>query len=91
MNTDTANLAPPSPAQHEAAAALQAVTDQAKAENLAVIAALSAGTNDQHIDEHIRGMVAVTMGHLSSAASASTRNHAEHWQAWALGVAVGPR
>jgi hypothetical protein len=34
-------------------------------------------------------MVAATMGHLSVQATDITRNHAEHWQQWALGVADG--
>lgn len=66
---------------------MHAVSDQAKSENLAVVAALSDTTHDTHVAEHIRAMVAVTMEHLSSAASAITRDHAERWQAWALGVA----
>ena len=51
------------------------------------IAALRIDANEGHIAEHIRGMVAATMGHLSIQASVSTRNDAEHWQQWALGVA----
>ena len=39
--------------------------------------------------EHIRGMVAATMAHLSIDASAITQENAAHWQQWALGVADG--
>ena len=86
MNTDTTTMAHPSLAQ-EAAAALHAISEQAKTENLALVAALSADANDTQIAEHIRGMVALTRGHLSVDAPATTRNHAAQWQAWALGVA----
>ncbi len=88
MNTDSNAMARPSPAQ-EAAAALQAITGQAKAENLSRIAELSEGTDEAHIAAHIRGMVAATMGHLSADAPAVTRHDAEQWQDWALGVADG--
>ena len=81
-------MAPSTPAQ-EADTALQAVTDQAKSENLARVAELTEVANEVHIAEHIRGMVAVTMAHLSVNASAITRDNAEHWQEWALGVAAG--
>jgi hypothetical protein len=40
-----------------------------------------------HIAEHIRGMVAVTMGHQPTDASDATRAQAARWQRWALGVA----
>jgi len=53
------------------------------------IAALRADANEGHIAEHIRGMVAATMGNLSVHASEITRCHAEHWQQWALGAADG--
>jgi hypothetical protein len=45
--------------------------------------------NEGHIAEHIRGMVAATMGTLSADASDATRDDAAHWQQWALGVADG--
>ena len=45
--------------------------------------------DEGHIAEHIRGMVAATMGSLSTDASDVTRNTAAHWQQWALGVADG--
>jgi hypothetical protein len=88
MNTDSNSMARPSPAQ-EADAALHAITGQAKAANLSRIAELSQSTDDAHVAEHIRGMVAATMGHLSADAPAITRNNAEQWQDWALGVADG--
>jgi hypothetical protein len=88
MNTDSNAMAHPSPAQ-EAAAALQAVTVEAKAENLSRIAELSEGADEAHVTAHIRGMVAATIGHLSADAPAVTRNHAEQWQDWAMGVADG--
>jgi hypothetical protein len=53
------------------------------------IAGLRSDANEVHIAEHIRGMVAATMGNLSSQASDTTRNAAEQWQHWALGVADG--
>ena len=88
MNTESTTMARPLPAQ-EAEAALQAVTVEAKAENLSRVAELSEGTDDAHVAEHIRGMVAATMGHLSADAPAITRGIAEQWQKWALGVADG--
>jgi hypothetical protein len=45
--------------------------------------------DDSHIAEHIRGMVAATMGHLPTDASDTTRAHAAQWQEWALGAADG--
>ena len=89
MNTESNTMARPSPAQ-EADAALQAITGQAKAENLSRVAELSEGTDDAYVAEHIRGMVAATMSHLSADAPALTRLNAEQqWQNWALGVADG--
>jgi hypothetical protein len=88
MNTESNAMARPSP-QQEADAALHAITGQAKAENLSRVAELSEGTDEAHVAEHIRGIVAATMGHLSTDAPAVTRNNAEQWQDWALGVADG--
>jgi hypothetical protein len=88
MNTESNAMARPSP-QQEADAALQSLTDQAKAQNLAAIAEVSEGAEEAHVAAHIRGMVAVTMGHLSADALAVTRNNAEEWRDWALGVADG--
>lgn len=63
------------------AALIQAGTEQ--------IATLRDDTNEGHIAEHIRGMVAATMANLSTQASDATRNDSQHWQQWALGVADG--
>ena len=88
MNTESNAMARPLP-QQEAAAALQSLTDQAKAENQKRVTELSEGTDEAHVAAHIRGMVAATMGHLSADVPASTRTNAEQWQDWALGVADG--
>ena len=53
------------------------------------IAALRIDTNEGHIAEHIRAMVAATMGHLCVQGSDATKNDAVQWQRWALGVADG--
>jgi hypothetical protein len=58
-------------------------------EGLQQIAILREDTNEAHIAEHIRGMVAATMGHLSSNASEAILKNAEQWQGWALGEADG--
>ena len=92
MNIDTNSTAPHTLARgttQEAAAALQAIQPEAKAENAKQIAAMSDGVDDAHIAEHVRGMVAATMAHLSSDAFTTTRDNAEQWQLWALGVADG--
>jgi hypothetical protein len=54
-------------------------------EGNAQIAALRDDANENQIADHIRGMVAATMDQVSEA----TRNDAEQWQQWALGVADG--
>jgi len=54
-----------------------------------VVAELSEGTEEGQVAEHIRGMVAATMGHLSADAPTMTRGNAERWQDWALDVADG--
>jgi hypothetical protein len=53
------------------------------------ITTLRAEASENHIAEHIRGMVAATMGNLSILASDANRNDAEQWKQWALGVADG--
>ena len=58
-------------------------------ENTQQIDTLRDAANEGHIAEHIRGMVAATMSNLSTQASDITRNEAQHWQQWALGVADG--
>ncbi len=88
MTTNYATMAHDTAAP-EAVAALCSVTDRARAENLALVAAISDAADIAQIADHIKGMVAVTMGHLSVNASATTRANAEQWQVWALGVAGG--
>ncbi len=85
MTIDTCS----SPTDHGAESALQAITAESKAENAKQITALSVGTDGSHVTEHIQGMVAATMAHVSTDASTTTRANAEHWQQWALGVAKG--
>ncbi len=53
------------------------------------IALLQEDTLDAHIAEHIRGMVAATLGSLPVDTADATRNNAAQWQQWALGVADG--
>ena len=64
-------MATPTLAQ-EAWAALLATSEQSQAANLASIAELAEVASEAHIAEHIRAMVAATMDHLSSKASAIT-------------------
>lgn len=84
-DTTTSSLA----LANEANAALRATTARTKQEGEKQIAALHGDADAGHIAEHIRGMVAATMANLSVQASGVTRNHAEHWQQWALGIADG--
>ena len=86
MNIDTTCSSTP---DRGADPALQAITAEAKAENAKQIAELSVGADESHVEEHIRGMVAATMAHVSTHASATTQANAEHWQQWALGVGKG--
>ena len=51
------------------------------------IAALRIDTNEGHIAEHIRAMVAATMGHLGEDSTAAVKIDAQQWQQWALSVA----
>ena len=88
MNLESTSMAP-SIGTQEAGAAEHACTAQAKAQNLIQVAALSDDVDQAHVTEHIRGLVAVTMAHLSVNASSATVGHAELWQDWALGVADG--
>ena len=75
--------------------ALEAVTAElanepdAKAQNRAQIAALSDCADGPQQAEHIRGMVAATVAQISVHASSITRENAERWQTWALGLADG--
>ncbi len=85
----------PSPSQlaesiaHQALAAQHAIQAEAKAESAQQVASLSAWADSGQQAEHIRGLVAITMAHLSQHASPATREHATQWQAWALGLADG--
>ena len=72
-----------------ATAAQHAVGVDAKADNMRHVAELSAFASGGQRAEHIRGMVAATMGQISVHATAATRDHAEEWQGWALGLADG--
>jgi hypothetical protein len=73
----------------EADAALRATTAQAREESVKQIAELRGDSDEGHIAAHIRGMVAATMGNMSTLASDITLEHAQQWQQWALGVADG--
>ena len=67
-------------------AAHQANGDAAKAENLKALADLQASADSAQQAAHIRGIVATTMAHLSTDATAATRDSAAQWQTWALGL-----
>lgn len=82
----TTTLTAPTPAQ-QADAAQYAITIEAKTENTKQVAELTDGTPGTHIAEHIRGMVASTVAHVSLNTSATTQADAQLWQQWALGVA----
>lgn len=85
----------PTPAQlaeaiaQQALAAQHAVQAEAKAESARQVASLSAWASKGQQAEHIRGLVAITMAHLSEHATPSTRENAAQWQTWALGLADG--
>lgn len=74
---------------NEAEAAQRAITVKTMEESTKHIAALCVDTDEGHIAEHIRGMVAATMGNLSAQASVATLDNAADWQRWALGMADG--
>lgn len=67
-------------------AAYRANGASAKAENLRVLAALSATADNRQQADHIRGIVATTMAHLAADATVATRDSAAQWQKWALGL-----
>lgn len=73
MHTDSNSMIRSSSAQ-EANATLQAISDQAKAENLSWVAELSESTDEAYVAAHIRGMVAATLGHLSYSRSGNERH-----------------
>jgi hypothetical protein len=74
---------------HEAFTAERAIGAEAKAENARQIASLSSFASGGQQAEHIRGLVAITMAHLSKQASPATLENATQWQTWALGQANG--
>lgn len=78
---------------NEAASAQQAAQDAlgsaAMEENLKAVAALADSADKHQQEEHIRGIVATTIAHLSSDATAATRELAAQWKTWALGLADG--
>ncbi|HET9976243.1 MAG TPA: hypothetical protein VFQ20_02315 [Burkholderiaceae bacterium] len=79
----TIDTHPAAAAEH---AAHRATGAEAKAENLKGLAEL-ADTADRHQQAaHIRGIVATTMAHLAADVTASTRDSAAQWEAWALGL-----
>ncbi len=53
------------------------------------IAGLCDSACNVYIAEHIRGIVAATLGNLSVRGSNVLRDDAEQWHHWALGVADG--
>lgn len=73
----------------EAHAEQCAASAVAKQENTKQISELRENSNNCHVAEHIRAVVAVTMAGMTIHASDSTRSYAEHWQQWALGIADG--
>jgi len=69
-------------------AARRAIGATAKAENLKVLAELSATADSSQQADHIRGIVATTMAHLKLDATAATRDSAAQWQEWALALSI---
>jgi hypothetical protein len=67
-------------------AAHRAIGYPAKAANLKALAELAATANHSQQADHIRGVVAATMAHLAADATLATRDSAEQWQKWALGL-----
>jgi hypothetical protein len=86
MNNDTPALLAERAAHH-------ANGDAAKADNLKALAEFNDTADSAQQADHIRGIVAATMAHLSADATAATRDSAAQWQQWALGVsdALGRR
>jgi len=70
-----------------AIAVLNALQPAAIAENTRQVAMLSEWADGTQQAEHIRGMVAATMAHMSMDADAVTRENAGKWQSWAQEVA----
>ncbi len=86
MQTDVTSTFPTLPSCETTGMQTTEVT-ATQQDNVKQIAALRDDTNEGHIAEHIRGMVAATMANLSPHASGDAQNSAAQWQLWALGVA----
>ncbi|WP_395703850.1 hypothetical protein [Aquabacterium sp.] len=69
--------------------AQNALQASAMEKNMKAVTELADSANRQQQNEHIRGIVATTLAHLSSDASAATRELAAQWRTWALGLADG--
>jgi len=70
--------------------AQNALQSAAMERNLKALAELAESADHSQQGEHIRGIVATTIAHLSSDATAATRELAAQWRSWALGLADGP-
>jgi hypothetical protein len=70
-------------------AAHRATGADARARNLAALAALADCANNSQQADHIRGIVATTTAHLAADATVAARDSAAQWQAWALGLSDG--
>lgn len=80
----------PQPMAHDSgAAALHALTQEAKASNLQRVAELAVDADAAHVAQHIRAVAAMTMAHLPANTSAATRDNAAQWQQWAVDTADG--
>jgi hypothetical protein len=66
--------------------AREALESHAMEGNLKAVAVLAESASRLHQEEHFRGVVAATLAHYSSEASAATHAHAAKWRAWALGL-----
>lgn len=85
---DTASTALNSPTSSSASDSHSCTAaEQIQTWNSEQIAELRDGNDARHIAEHIRGMVALTMGTLSVRTLNASLNDAHKWQQWALGVA----
>lgn len=69
--------------------AQDALGTAAMEENLKAVAALADSADKAQQDEHIHGIVATTLAHLSSDASAATHELAAQWKDWALSLVGG--
>lgn len=54
--------------------------------NLKAVAVLAESATPGQQADHIRAVVAATMAHCASEASAATQAHAARWREWALGL-----